>query len=201
MRDQVFRVAECCQPFMVEGLTALHECATSPVMFGRNTHASSQNDGSKHMNITSDMLAAVIFIIFGIAAIALGWGYGFGSMSQMGTGAMPVLAGIALSLLGLVQFANAARTAADGEGQAPAFFRAELRPLLLILGAVFAFAVLIRPAGLIPALTALVVIAWFAQKGGRRWEIAGALVGVILLMIAIFKYGLGLPLRLFGGGF
>ncbi len=152
------------------------------------------------MTVGSEMLAAAIFIVFGLASLVLGWGYGFGTMSQMGSGAMPVLVGGALSLLGIAQAINALRTARADGIFAPAFARNEVRPLILILLAVLAFAALILPAGLIPALTALIVIAWFAQKGGQRWEIFAALVGVILLIIAIFKYGLGLPLRLFPGG-
>lgn len=153
------------------------------------------------MTINSEMLAALLFFVFGLGAAILGWGYGFGTLSQLGTGAMPVLAGAALCLLGLAQFLNATRAMRSGAVLAPAFSRSELRPLLLILGAVLAFAVLILPAGLIPALAALTAIAWFAQKGGHKWEFTGAIVGVIILMIAIFKYGLGLPLRLLPGGF
>lgn len=151
--------------------------------------------------INSEMLAAAIFIGFGLIAVGLGSTYGFGSMQQMGTGAMPVIVGAALVLMGIAQALNAQRSAKAGTAHPRAFHRTELRPLLLILAAVFAFAALILPTGLIPALTALVLIAWFAQKGGTRFEILAALVTVILLMIVIFKFGLGLPLRLFAFGF
>jgi hypothetical protein len=111
------------------------------------------------------------------------------------------MVGTALIVMGAAQAANAARSARAGTAHPKAFARAEMRPLLLILAAVFAFAALILPTGLIPALTALVGISWFAQKGGTRWEVFAALAGVIVLMIAIFKFGLGLPLRLFAFGF
>jgi len=147
------------------------------------------------------MLAAILFLVFGIIAVILGWGYGFESLSQPGAGAVPVLAGVALFLLGLAQFLNASRAGRGGEILPVAFARAEFRPLFLILLAVFAFAILVMPLGLVPALAALTFIAWFAQKGGRRWEIAGAMATTIVLMVAIFKYGLGLPLKLFAMGF
>ena len=149
---------------------------------------------------SSNMLAGSIFLFFGAAAMVLGWGYGLGTMRQPGSGALPVVIGSALVALGIVQLLGAVREAAMTAG-APAFRSSELRPLVLILGAVFAFAVLILPAGLIPALVALIVISWFAQKGGPKWEIAGAMALVIAVIIAIFKYGLGLPLRLFVWGF
>lgn len=153
------------------------------------------------MTINSEMLAALLFLFFGIAAVILGFDYGFGSLAQAGAGAVPVLAGIGLLLLGIAQFLNAVRAVRGGEILTRAFDPAEFRPLLLILLAVFAFAILVLPLGLIPALAALTFIAWFAQRGGRRWEIAGAMITSIVLMVAIFKYGLGLPLRLFAWGF
>jgi len=153
------------------------------------------------MTINSEMLAAVLFIVFGIVAVFLGSAYGFDILSQPGAGAVPVLAGVALFLLGIAQFLNAIRAARGGEILPAAFASGEFRPLLLILLAIFAFAVMVVPLGLVPALAALTFIAWFAQKGGRRWEIAGAMVTTIVLMVAIFKYGLGLQLRLFGAGF
>jgi len=151
------------------------------------------------VRIDPDRLAGLIFLVIGVATVVLGWTYGLGSMNQPGSGAMPVLAGGALALLGTAQLlrATAMKTSPTGS----AFSRTELRPLLLVLSAVFAFAVLILPTGLIPALIALIAIAWFAQKGRAGWEIVGATVVVILVIIAIFKYGLGLPLHLLVWGF
>ncbi|WEX10920.1 tripartite tricarboxylate transporter TctB family protein [Chelativorans sp. AA-79] len=151
------------------------------------------------MTVSSNTLAGAIFLFFGMATVIVGWGYGLGTMTQLGSGALPVVAGGALSALGVVQLLSAVRSAASAA--VPAFSRFELRPLLSILGAVLAFAVLILPTGLVPALVALVAIGWFAQKGGAKWEIAGAMIVVIVLVTAIFKYGLGLPLRLFVWGF
>ena len=149
------------------------------------------------MNIDSEKLAALVFLVFGASSIVMGASYGFGTTREFGVGAMPVLVGSALCILGAVQLIRALRTA----GPLPsAFLRSELRPLLLVLSAVLAFASLIIPLGLIPALTALIGISWFAETGGKRFEVLGALVVVILVMIAIFNFGLGLPIRLFAWG-
>lgn len=151
------------------------------------------------MTIDSDRLAGLLFLLIGFAAMAFGWSYGLGTMNQLGSGAMPAMVGATLCALGIAQLL---RTAGRGkEPLTPAFARAELRPLLLILGAVLAFALLVLPTGVVPALAALIAIAWFAQAGGTRWELAGAMAVVIMVIIAIFKYGLGLPLRLFAWGF
>lgn len=113
---------------------------------------------------------------------------------------MPVIVGGALVALGVAQLALAIRTVSGGEMSSPAFQRGELRPLVLILGAVFAFAVLIAPLGLVPALIVQIAIAWYAQDGGKRWEVFGAMAAVTGIIILIFKYGLGLPLRLWPAG-
>lgn len=153
------------------------------------------------MTINSEVLAALIFLFFGLMAIVLGWEYGLGTSRQLGGGAMPVLAGIALIGLGAVQFLRAASAGKGSESLPRAFARSEARPLLLILAAVLAFAILIIPTGLVPALAALIAIAWFAEDGGRRWELPVAMVTVIVIMIAIFNIGLGLPIRLFAWRF
>ena len=153
------------------------------------------------MKVGSDALAGIIFIVFGIGTMALGWGYGLGTMNQPGSGAMPVMAGAALALLGMAQMLKVRMEAGDTALRKPAFSVSEIRPLLVILAAVFAFATLILPTGLIPALIALIAIAWFAQKGGARWELFGAMILVVVVITAIFKFGLGLPLRLFAWGF
>jgi hypothetical protein len=150
------------------------------------------------MTISSETLAALIFLFFGVVAMVFGAGYGFGTPRALGAGAMPMLVGGALCILGVVQLLRAFRHRA---GLPSAFSRSELRPLLLILAAVFAFATLVIPTGLVPALAALIAIAWFAEKGGRGVELAAAMVVVILVMIAIFSFGLGLPIRLFAWRF
>ena len=150
------------------------------------------------MTMDADRLAALIFLVFGLTAVVMGFDLGVGRPQEFGVGAMPLLAGAALCILGAVQLFRSFKTA----GTLPnPFLRAEIRPLLLIMAAVFAFATLILPMGLIPALTALIGIAWFAKKGGKKFEVLAALVVVIVMMIAIFNFGLGLPIRLFSWGF
>ena len=151
------------------------------------------------MTINSEVLAAVLFLFFGFVTVILGWDYGIGNIRQPGAGAVPVMAGLLLCALGVGQILNATRAARNGQILPRAFTRPEARPLLLILCAIFAFALLVTPLGLVPALAALAIISWFAQKGGRRWEIFGATILTIIFMVAIFKYGLGIPLRLFAG--
>ncbi|WP_172122293.1 tripartite tricarboxylate transporter TctB family protein [Devosia sp. 919] len=148
------------------------------------------------MTIHADLLAALIFLVFGAIATVVGWGYGFGTFSALGSGAMPVLAGCGLLIMGVAQLVQTAAARRAGQAFVSAFPGAEMRPLLVILAAVLAFGLLVGPLGLLPALTALVCISWFAESGGRRLEMLAVLVVVAVLIVAIFYYGLGIPFRL-----
>ena len=148
------------------------------------------------MTIHSDLLAASIFIAFGAAALIIGYGYGFGSLDALGSGAMPMLVGAGLCAMGLLQLMQSRAARQQGQRFASAFSRGELRPLLFILCAILAFGLLIDPLGLLPALAALVAISWFADKGGRKREMLVVMVCVAVLLVAIFYFGLGIPFRL-----
>lgn len=146
--------------------------------------------------IDREMLAGLVFLAAGIVAVAVGWGYGFGTFAALGAGAMPVLVGAGLVLLGAVQLVQARVAVRAGEALASAFPRAELRPLAIILAAVLVFALLVDRVGLVPSLVALVAISWFAERGGRGLELAAVAVVVVVLIVAIFHLGLGIPFRL-----
>lgn len=148
------------------------------------------------MTIHSDLLAALIFLVFGIGAITIGYGYGFGTIAALGSGAMPVLVGAGLCAVGLVQLVQTGAARRAGQQFISAFPRSEVRPLLLILASVLAFGLLIDRLGLLPALAALVGISWFADSGGRKREMLAVMVCVGVLLVAIFYFGLGIPLRL-----
>jgi len=148
------------------------------------------------MTIHSDLLAALIFLGFGILAIVVGYGYGFGSLAALGSGAMPILVGAGLCIMGVAQLMQTAAARQAGERFVSAFPRHELRPLLLILGSILAFGLLIDRLGLLPALGALVGISWFAESGGSKRELLAVMVCVGVLLVAIFYFGLGIPFRL-----
>ena len=146
------------------------------------------------MSLNSELLAALIFLVFGAVAVASGLGYGTGTARMLGAGALPSLAGAGLILLGILQGLRALRA---GPGLPAAFSRSELRPLAAILGAVIAFGVLIPPVGMVPALCALIAISWFGDSRGSRIELLVLMAVSAVLIVSIFHWGLGLPFRLF----
>jgi hypothetical protein len=66
--------------------------------------------------------------------------------------------------------------------------------LILVLGAVVAFGLLLRPAGLIVALLALIFISSLGSGEFKLKEILPLAIGLCLLVLAVFIWGLGLTI-------
>ena len=137
-----------------------------------------------------DFWAGVMFAAFGLFFMGFARLYDMGSAARMGPAYFPTVLGGLLVLIGawisLKSFARTAKTEQVG-----AF---HFKPMLLVLGAVTAFGVLLRPAGLVVALAALVIISSFGS-GEFKWrEILPLTVGLVVLVLAVFIYGLGLTI-------
>lgn len=135
--------------------------------------------------------AGIFFISFGSFAVIVARSYEIGTTLQMGPGYFPVLVGGLLVFLGLITVACGLMM--DGE----AIESIALRPLLLIIGSVIAFAFLIQPLGLVLTILVLVVI---SRLGGSEFRLLDTFILFLVLgvvTVAIFVYGLGLPFNLF----
>jgi hypothetical protein len=116
-----------------------------------------------------------------------------GTTLRMGPGYFPFAVGLLVAALGIAITVGALRP----EGEAP-LTPLSLRPLVLIPGAILASLATVRGAGLVPAVFLVVVISRAADRESR---LAGTLVIALTLCAltaAIFVYGLGLPIPMFG---
>ena len=104
-------------------------------------------------NMLSGSVLTAVGIFYCLYAYAE---YPTGSIRQIGPGLFPVALGVILAGLGLLIFV----TALFSTGRTPALSVAT--PLLILL-AVAAFALLIRPFGLIPAVIATTIISSLAE--------------------------------------
>src|SRR5512137_2157200 len=103
-----------------------------------------------------DFWSGVMFVAFGIFFAGFARQYDMGTAARMGPAYFPTVLGLLLIALGLFVGWTGIRTEAeDGHGDVDKF---HFKPLLLVLGAVVAFGVLLRPAGLLVALAAMVII-------------------------------------------
>ncbi len=148
------------------------------------------------MNFHADHAVGILFIAVGGIAVYLGVGYGFGSLAEMGPGALPLLLGATLSAFGVALLLQT-RLADAGRTAIALMPREEIRPFLAILAALLAFGLLIDRVGLIPSLIALVSIGWLADSRGRLKELPFLLLVIAAIVVAIFYFGLGIPFRLF----
>jgi hypothetical protein len=139
---------------------------------------------------STDLLTGLLFLGLGGFVFLYGSRYAMGTAVRMGPGYFPRMISIGLMLLGLVLVVRS--LARGGE----AMKGLALRPLLVVLVGTLAFGLLIEPAGFWPASILLVIVSRFADRGFRVVEVVGLALFLTALITAIFRYGLGLPLRM-----
>jgi hypothetical protein len=120
---------------------------------------------------------------------------GIGKFNAPGSGLMPFLLGILFGLLALYKLVMALlkhgepeeqqkKEEEEGAEKTPKLYR----KLALIVGALFAYAILIEPLGFIPT-TFLTMTLLFRSAGFKRWSLAVAYsAGVVLITYFLFTY-------------
>ena len=135
--------------------------------------------------------SGVMFFAFGLAFVVLASEYAMGSAQRMGPAYFPTILGGLLAALGVV----IAFTALGGEKEAD--HRVEkfhFDALGWVLSAVVAFALLLRPAGLVVALVVLVLISGMGSHDRNFKQLLVLTAGLVILVLTVFIYGLGLTL-------
>lgn len=140
-----------------------------------------------------DLWAGAVLAATGLAALILGRDLTVGTPAEMGEGFVPRAMAIALVAFGvLVGGLGLWRGNAAPEA---CFDGARWRPVMFVSAAILAFVAALQPLGLITAIAASAVAANFA---GEPLSARPLVLLVALLsagVIAIFVWGLGLPLR------
>jgi hypothetical protein len=110
----------------------------------------------------------------------------------MGPGYFPTALGILLVLVGLLAIARSLiRPGAALE-------KIAWRQLAIILGSVLVFGLLMRGAGLVPAIVALVLISTQASQYARWTTTLWLALGLSVFSVVVFVKLLGLPIALIG---
>ncbi len=138
-----------------------------------------------------DIAAGGFFVVVGLAAaVYAATHYAMGSLRNIGPGAFPAGAGVALAVFGLATLV-------------PALGRAGVRPTVewdvaaAVLASVAAFALVLPGFGLVPATVALVVVSRLADRRARPVGTLVLALGLGLLAWAVFVLALGVPLAAF----
>jgi hypothetical protein len=140
-----------------------------------------------------DIWAGLMLIGIGAAAMLIARGYPFGTALRMGPGYFPTMLGGLLIVFGLVTLASGFR---DGEKIAGSW---SLRGLVLVPLSLVLFGVLMKYAGFVPAMLALIVGSAAAGSEFRLIEVLLFAFGLTALAVAVFVYALGLPYPLLIG--
>ncbi|MDB5770587.1 MAG: putative tricarboxylic transport rane protein [Burkholderiales bacterium] len=143
-----------------------------------------------------DFWSGIMFLLFGLAAIVIAREYAMGSAGRMGPAYFPTALGWILVLIG---GALSARSFFGSNGEAIEKFA--IKELALILGAVLLFGFVVRGAGLVVAVPAIILLSAYASAK-FTWKASVALaVGLTLFSVLLFVKALGLPMPVFGPWF
>ncbi|GLR12573.1 hypothetical protein GCM10007907_13630 [Chitinimonas prasina] len=144
---------------------------------------------------TKDFFSGLLFTAIGSAALVLARDYEMGTLLRMGPGYYPsVLAG-GLLLVGLICLVRSFRTDGTPIG------RLAWKPMLLVVLPIACFGILIRDAGLVPAIVLLVMVSAYASERFSFKATVPLALGMCVFSWLIFIKGLGLPMQLLGPWF
>jgi hypothetical protein len=140
---------------------------------------------------SKDFYAGLLFIFFGVFLLVKALDYPMGAARKMGPGYFPIVVGGLLAIVGVVITLQGLLV--KGE----AIKVRSLRPLLAVSGALFSFAFLIRSIGLIMAVVILVCFSCLGKPEFRLHQVLILSLVVAAMVVFMFVFGLGLPIRLF----
>lgn len=140
-----------------------------------------------------DFWAGMMFIGIGVGSIIVARDYRFGSTLRMGPGFFPMVLGGILILFGAYVIVRGVRSNEKIKGSwSP-------RALIMLPLSLLLFGILMKEAGFIPAVAALV---FASAAAGRKFKLGQVLLAtafLIALSTAIFIWGLSLPYPLIKG--
>jgi hypothetical protein len=138
-----------------------------------------------------DFYAGLMFTLFGTVFT---WGatrYSMGAAAKMGPGYFPLILGGLLTILGVIILIQSLLVeSADGE----VGLLVIVKPAILVFGSIAAFALLLRPAGLVVAIFEIILVSSFASHEARFKESVISAVVMCIVSLAIFVYGLKLQI-------
>ena len=137
-----------------------------------------------------DFYTGVLFILFGVAFT---WGatlYSLGTAAKMGPGYFPFILGGLLTVLGVIIFTRSLVSASEDSRVG----RFAVKASVLMFGSIAAFALLLRTAGLVVSIFAIILISSLASNESRFKETLISAIVLCAASLAMFVYGLNLQI-------
>ena len=135
----------------------------------------------------NDQVSGAIWIAVGIAVALGSLRYGLGPLESPGTGFLPFLAGCAIASLALIGLIQSTLKRRKGTGWTPIFRGVLWKKPLLVMAALFGYALLMKPLGFL-LCTVLFIGFLLRAVEPQRWPVVvlGA-IGTALGAFAIFN--------------
>lgn len=134
--------------------------------------------------------SGVMFLALGLGFALFAQNYDMGTAQRMGPAYFPTVLGALLALIGLgIAIGGLAREGHDGK-----IDKLHFGPIAWIIGAIVVFGVLLRPAGLVVSLVALVAISMLGSHEFKWKEAVAVSVVMGLIVYLVFIYGLKLTI-------
>ena len=137
-----------------------------------------------------DFCTGLLFMLFGAGFM---WGalqYDLGTAARMGAGYFPLILGGILSLLGVGVFVRSLAVSAPDS----TIGRIAIGPMLMMFGAIAAFALLLRDAGMVVSILAIILISSLASRESRLKETLVSAVVLCAASVLLFVYALNLQI-------
>ena len=138
-----------------------------------------------------EVIAGLIWVGLGIAAVVIAQNYDFGTITRMGPGFVPTMIGILLIIFGLV---------AAWQGRKLPKFPIDIRfrAFACIMGGIIVWVILIDRVGFVPSTIALILISAQAERDMKLIESVLLAAAITLIGYLIFIRGIGIPIAAFG---
>jgi len=139
-----------------------------------------------------DFFAGLLFLGLALGTVHVAQDYAMGTARRMGPGYFPTLLAWMLAGMALILIVRSLFGLRDG------IDRFALKPLLLVTAGAVAFALLLRPAGLVVALVTLVLIGAAGSSESRPLPSLLLALGLAAGSVLVFVVGLGQPFPVIG---
>jgi hypothetical protein len=141
-----------------------------------------------------ELLGGVLVFAIGLfAAVYAAFHYDIGTIRRLGPGLFPILLGASMALTGLAIIIRSAVTAIEEP------IKIEWRSFIVIISSILAFALMLRPTGIIAASATTMFISTLADGSmtlARRLLISAIITAAVVL---IFKMAFGMRVPLITG--
>jgi len=140
-----------------------------------------------------DFFAGMLYILLGALGMWIARDYPFGSALRMGPGYFPTVLGGMMIAFGVAVLMMGVKNNEKIKGNW------SIRAMIVLPLSAVAFGILMEEAGFIPALAVLIPAAAASGREFKWLEVLLLTVGLIVISMCIFIWGLGLPYPIIKG--